>query len=77
MAKPILEDKNYTHLTHMLHDITQLRLHGDKKDTVKFDKPSTLPHNIATVDRPPKEQVIATHISCFPTQTPPQTQQNN
>ena len=36
---------------------------------MKLDKPSTLPHNIATVDKPPKEQVIATHISCFPKHT--------
>ena len=34
-----------------------------------FDKPSTLPHNIATVDKPPKEQVIAAHTSRFPTKT--------
>ena len=42
--------------------IVQLRLHGDKLDTMTFDKPSTLPLNIATVDKPPKEQVI-THIT--------------
>ena len=51
----------------MLDDIVQLRLHGDKLDTMTFDKPSTLPHNIATVDKPPKEQVIAAHISRFRT----------
>ena len=51
----------------MLDDIIQLQLHRDKLDTTKFDKPSTLLHNIATADRPLKEQVIATHISHFPT----------
>ena len=65
--KPILENKNYTHLMHMLDDIIQLRLHGNKPDTVTFAKPSTLPHNIATIDKPPKEQVIAAHTSRFPT----------
>ena len=69
VAKLILESKIYTHLTYMLDDIVQLRLHGDKLDTVKFDKPSTLPHNIATVDKPPKEEVIAAHITRFPTKT--------
>ena len=37
--------------------------------TLKFDKPSTLLHNIATVDKPPNEQVIAAHTSRFPTKT--------
>ena len=57
----------------MLEDIIQLRLHGHKLDTKQFDKPSALPHNIATVDKPPKEQVIDSHISHFPKHT----QQNN
>ena len=51
----------------MLDDTVQLQLHGDKLDTMTFDKPSTLPHNIAIVDKPPKEYVIATHTSRFPT----------
>ena len=51
VVKPILESKKYIHLTYMLDDIVQLRLHGDKLDTMTFDKPSTLPHNIATVDK--------------------------
>ena len=51
----------------MLDDIVQLRLHGDKLATMAFNKRSTLPHNIATVDEPPKEQGIAAHISRFPT----------
>ena len=67
MAKPILESKDYTLLIHMLEDVIQLRLHGHKLDTMKFDKP--LLYNIVTVDKPPKEQVIATHISCFPKPT--------
>ena len=53
----------------MLDDIVQLQLYGDKLDTMKFDKLNTLPHNITTVDKPPKEQVIATHILRFPTKT--------
>ena len=69
VAKPILENKDYTHLTHMLEDVIQLRLHGHKLDTMQFDKPSMLPHNTATADKPPKEHVIATHISRFPKHT--------
>ena len=57
MAKPILETKDYMHLTHMLEDVIQLQVHEHKLNTGKFDKPSTLPHNITTVDKPPKEQV--------------------
>ena len=51
----------------MLDYIVQLQLHGDKLNTMTFDKPSTLPHNIAIIDKPPKEQVIATHTSHFST----------
>ena len=50
VAKPILEDKDCTHLIQMLDYVVQLRLYGDELDTVKFDKPCTLPHNIATID---------------------------
>ena len=57
------------HLTHTLEDVIQLQLHGHKLDTMQFDKPSTLPHNITTVDKPPKEQVIVTQVSCFPKHT--------
>ena len=66
VAKPILEDKQYAHLTHMLDNIVQLRILGDRLDTVTYDKPHTLPHNIATADKPPKEEIIATHQSRFP-----------
>ena len=72
-ARAWFKNKDYTHLTHMLEDVIQLQLYGHKLDTMKFDKPSTLPHNIATVDKPPKEQVIATYVSRFSKHT----QQNN
>ena len=66
IAKPILEAKDYTHLTHMMEDVIQFRL-GDKKlDIIDYDTPSTIPHNIATIERPPKEDVIAKHTSRFP-----------
>jgi len=45
---------------HMLDEI-KLWLYGNKLDTVTFAKPSTLPHNIATIDKPPKEQEITAH----------------
>ena len=69
VVKLILESKTYTHLTYMLDDIVLLRLCGDKLDIVKVNKPRALPHNIATVDKPPKEQIIAAHTSRFPTKT--------
>ena len=49
IAKPILEDKDYTHLTHMLHDILYLRTHG-QQDMQNYDKPDTIPKNIVAMD---------------------------
>ena len=33
MAKPILETKDYMHLTHMLEDVIQLQVHEHKLNT--------------------------------------------
>ena len=66
IAKPILEDKDYKHLTHMMEDIIQFRLHDKRHDMIEYDTPSTIPHNIATIERPPKQEVIALHTSRFP-----------
>ena len=34
VAKPILQGKDYTHLTHMLQDILYLRTHAFRTDTL-------------------------------------------
>ena len=46
-----------------------------RQATVTYNKPHTLPHNIATADKPPKEEVNATHQSHFPHRS--STQHNN
>ena len=49
VAKPILEDKDYTHLCHMMEDIVQLRLDEQRQELFDYDKPD-LPHNIASIE---------------------------
>lgn len=51
-----------------MDDVIQLRLSDDKQDVLHYDTPSTLPQNIAKTERPPKDDVIATHITRFPPQ---------
>ena len=68
MAKPILEDKDYTHLCHMMEDV-QFRLDEHRLELFDYDKPDCIPHNIASIEQPPKQDVIAQHISRFPTQS--------
>jgi len=46
VAKPILQNKDYTHLTRMMNDILELWTHGKQQDTLDFDKPLTLPQKI-------------------------------
>lgn len=69
MAKPILEDKDYTHLHHMMEDIVQLRLNEHRQELFDYDKPDFIPQNIASTDRPSKDQLVTQHISRFPTQS--------
>jgi len=53
MAKPILQNKDYTHLTQMMNDILELRTHEKQQDALVFDKALTLPQNIVTIERSP------------------------
>ena len=46
VAKPILQNKDYTHLTHMMNDILELRTHGKQQDTLDFDKALKLPKTL-------------------------------
>ena len=59
MARPILEDKDYTYLCSMMEDVVQLRLNEDRQDLFDYDKPDFIPQNIASVERPSKKQVVA------------------
>ena len=53
----------------MMEDVLQLRMDRDKQKLFDYDTPDTIPQNIASVERPSKEQVIAQHISRFPAQS--------
>ena len=53
----------------MMEDVVQLRLHEDRQELFDYDKPDFIPQNIASIERPSKEQAIAQHISRFPTQS--------
>ena len=68
MAKPILEEKKYDHMYHMMQDIAQLQLNERRQELLDYDKPDSIPQNIANIERPSKEQVVAQHISRFPAQ---------
>ena len=65
MAKPILEED---HLYHMMEDKAQLRLSECRRELLDYDKPDSIPQNIASLERPSKELLVAQHISRFPTQ---------
>ena len=75
IAKPILEDKDYKHLRHMMEDIIQFRLDDKRHDMIDYDTPSTIPYNIATIEWPPKQDVIAQHTSRFPSHSQDTTTQ--
>ena len=68
VVKPILEDKDYTHLCHMMEDVVQLRLdeHQQELHVFDYDKLEFIPQNIASIERSPKQDIIAQHISRFP-----------
>ena len=38
VAKPILQNEDFTHLTHMKNDLLELRTLGKQQDTPDFDK---------------------------------------
>ena len=44
----------------------QLRLNEDRQELFHYAKPDFIQQNIASIERPSKEQVIAQHISRFP-----------
>jgi len=61
VAKPILEDKSYTFVTELMDEVIECHEAGTKAP--KLRTPAHIPKNIATVQRPPKEEVIKQHIS--------------
>ena len=50
----------------MMEDIVQLRLHEYRQELFDY---SFIPHSITSIERPPKQDVIAQHILRFPTQS--------
>ena len=67
VAKPILEEKDYTYLCHIMEDVAQLRLDEHQQELFDYDKPDFMPQNIASIERPPKQEVITQHTSRFST----------
>ena len=49
-----------------MEEIIQFRLHDKRHDMIDYDTPSAIPHNIATTERLPKQEVIAQRTSRFP-----------
>jgi len=70
VAKPILQNKDCTHLTHniMMNDILELRTHGEQQTHWTLIRHLHYPQNIATIKQPPKDEIIAKHTSRFPKQ---------
>ena len=52
----------------MMEDVVQLRLdeHQQELHVFDYDKLEFIPQNIASIERPPKQDIIAQHISRFP-----------
>ncbi|XP_031549029.1 uncharacterized protein LOC116286622 [Actinia tenebrosa] len=61
VAKPVLTQKSYSFVNIMVDEIAEC--HKNKKTLPKIQVPEHIPKNIATVKRPPKEEVVKKHIS--------------
>jgi len=62
VAKPILEKKSYEFVTKLMDEISEYQEMGGKKANPTVE-PAHIPKNIATTERPPKEDVIRWHMS--------------
>lgn len=58
VAKPILEKKSFTFVKELIDEVRECKSKLQRQKT-----PAKIPKNIATVPRPPKEEVIKMHIS--------------
>ena len=69
--KKLLEGKNYSCLDTLLDDVIKLRQTPHRLDIHDFELPDSIPKNIAQLERPPKQQVIDTHITRLAKHTTP------
>ena len=69
IARPLLESKSYSHLFSMMDDVIQLRISDNRHDMQEYNLPDSIPKNIASVQKPSKEDVIQAHITRFQTHT--------
>ena len=53
----------------MMEDVIQLTLDEHRQELFYYDKPDCIPNNIASIERPPKQDVITQHISRYRTQS--------
>ena len=68
-SQAILESKSYSHLFSMMDDVIQLRISDNRHDMQEYNLPDSIPKNIASVQKPSKEDVIQAHITRFQTHT--------
>ena len=53
----------------MMDDVIQLRISDNRHDMQEYNLPDSIPKNIASVQKPSKEDVIQAHITRFQTHT--------
>ena len=49
----------------MMDDVIQLRISDNRHDMQEYNLPDSIPKNIASVQKPSKEDVIQAHITRF------------
>ena len=62
VVRPVFEEKTKPHVTEMLCSVLEMRDTGEEPEQVQVPD---LPKNIAPIPRPPKEDLLARHVSRF------------
>ena len=62
VVRPVFEEKTKPHVTEMLYSVLEMRDTGEEPEQVQVPD---LPKNIAPIPRPPKEDLLARHVSRF------------
>ena len=56
-----LEDKFYMHFCYIMEDVVKLRLDKHQCELFDYNKPNFIPHNMASKEWPPKQDVVEAH----------------
>ena len=62
VVRPVFEEKTKPHVTEMLYSVLEMRDTGEEPEQVQVPD---LPKIIAPIPRPPKEDLLARHVSRF------------